>query len=187
MIIGIFGKIGSGKTTISSKFTNFHPNFKIINADIVAKKCLEQEEVKNKLKKIDENILDNDNNIDRKYLREKIFSNKEFGQKIDDLLWPIISDEINKEISFDPAANYIIEAALLNKLKIPNIDFKVKVKSNLFKIAYRVKKRDGVSLFNIFKIWLKQTKLLKKVKSDITIKYFYELELYIQKNKIIVD
>ncbi|AGJ90733.1 dephospho-CoA kinase [Mycoplasma putrefaciens] len=184
MIIAVFGKIGSGKTTVCNKFVKFHPSFKIINADLIAKELLNRQDVKESLKKIDKSIITSKNQVDRKYLRKIIFANKELGEKVDMLLWPMITEEINQQISNQPA-DYIIEVALLNQLKLEHVDLKIKVKSNIFKTLFRVIKRDNASLSNVFKIWWKQTKLLRKTKYDISIRHFYELEFYLQKNKLI--
>ncbi|WP_434337818.1 dephospho-CoA kinase [Mycoplasma capricolum] len=184
MIIGIYGKIGSGKTYISNKFINFHPEFKIINADDVSKKVLENQEIKSKLFGIDNSIIKN-NKVDKKYLRKKLFTNKKLKQQIDSLLWPLISREIQKEISNNPSSNYIIEAALLFELNLTNLDLTVKVKSSLLKSIFRVLKRDKTNIRDILRIRRSQNKSIKRKKPDLVISNFYQLEFYIQKNRLL--
>ncbi|WBX36635.1 dephospho-CoA kinase [Mycoplasma capricolum] len=184
MIIGIYGKIGSGKTYISNKFINFHPEFKIINADDVSKKVLENQEIKSKLFEIDNSIIKN-NKVDKKYLRKKPFTNKKLKQQVDSLLWPLISREIQKEISNNPSSNYIIEAALLFELNLTNLDLTVKVKSSLLKSIFRVLKRDKTNIRDILRIRRSQNKSIKRKKSDLVISNFYQLEFYIQKNRLL--
>ncbi|ABC01831.1 dephospho-CoA kinase [Mycoplasma capricolum subsp. capricolum ATCC 27343] len=184
MIIGIYGKIGSGKTYISNKFINFHPEFKIINADDVSKKVLENQEIKSKLFEIDNSII-KDNKVDKKYLRKKLFTNKKLKQKVDSLLWPLISREIQKEISNNPSSNYIIEAALLFELNLTNLDLTVKVKSSLLKSIFRVLKRDKTNIRDILRIRRSQNKSIKRKKPDLVISNFYQLEFYIQKNRLL--
>ncbi|WP_434325204.1 dephospho-CoA kinase [Mycoplasma capricolum] len=184
MIIGIYGKIGSGKTYISNKFINFHPEFKIINADDVSKKVLENQEIKSKLFEIDNSII-KDNKVDKKYLRKKLFTNKKLKQQIDSLLWPLISREIQKEISNNPSSNYIIEAALLFELNLTNLDLTVKVKSSLLKSIFRVLKRDKTNIRDILRIRRSQNKSIKRKKPDLVISDFYQLEFYIQKNRLL--
>ncbi|WP_434335317.1 dephospho-CoA kinase [Mycoplasma capricolum subsp. capricolum] len=184
MIIGIYGKIGSGKTYISNKFINFHPEFKIINADDVSKKVLENQEIKSKLFEIDNSII-KDNKVDKKYLRKKLFTNKKLKQQIDSLLWPLISREIQKEISNNPSSNYIIEAALLFELNLTNLDLTVKVKSSLLKSIFRVLKRDKTNIRDILRIRRSQNKSIKRKKPDLVISNFYQLEFYIQKNRLL--
>ncbi|MCK8461508.1 dephospho-CoA kinase [Mycoplasma capricolum subsp. capricolum] len=184
MIIGIYGKIGSGKTYISNKFINFHPEFKIINADDVSKKVLENQEVKSKLFEIDNSII-KDNKVDKKYLRKKLFTNKKLKQQVDSLLWPLISREIQKEISNNPSSNYIIEAALLFELNLTNLDLTVKVKSSLLKSIFRVLKRDKTNIRDILRIRRSQNKSIKRKKTDLVISNFYQLEFYIQKNRLL--
>ncbi|WP_107682023.1 dephospho-CoA kinase, partial [Mycoplasma mycoides] len=150
MIIGIYGKIGSGKTYISNKFINFHPEFKIINADDVSKKMLENQEIKSKLFEIDNNII-RDDKVDKKYLRKTLFTNKKLKQQVDSLLWPLISKQIQKEIKNNPNTNYIIEAALLFELNLTNLDLIVKVKSSLLKSIFRVLKRDKTNIRDILR------------------------------------
>ncbi len=184
MIIGIYGKIGSGKTYISNKFINFHPEFKIINADDVSKKVLENQEIKSKLFEIDNSII-KDNKVDKKYLRKKLFTNKKLKQQVDSLLWPLISREIQKEISNNPSSNYIIEAALLFELNLTNLDLTVKVKSSLLKSIFRVLKRDKTNIRDILRIRRSQNKSIKRKKPDLVISNFYQLEFYIQKNRLL--
>ncbi|WP_434324548.1 dephospho-CoA kinase [Mycoplasma capricolum] len=184
MIIGIYGKIGSGKTYISNKFINFHPEFKIINADDVSKKVLENQEVKSKLFEIDNSII-KDNKVDKKYLRKKLFTNKKLKQQVDSLLWPLISREIQKEISNNSSSNYIIEAALLFELNLTNLDLTVKVKSSLLKSIFRVLRRDKTNIRDILRIRRSQNKSIKRKKPDLVISNFYQLEFYIQKNRLL--
>ncbi|AJK51075.1 dephospho-CoA kinase [Mycoplasma capricolum subsp. capripneumoniae] len=184
MIIGIYGKIGSGKTYILNKFINFHPEFKIINADDVSKKVLENQEIKSKLFEIDNSII-KDNKVDKKYLRKKLFTNKKIKQQVDSLLWPLISREIQKEISNNPSSNYIIEAALLFELNLTNLDLTVKVKSSLLKSIFRVLKRDKTNIRDILRIRRSQNKSIKRKKPDLVISNFYQLEFYIQKNRLL--
>ncbi|PTD30991.1 Dephospho-CoA kinase [Mycoplasma leachii 06049] len=184
MIIGIYGKIGSGKTYISNKFINFHPEFKIINADDVSKKILENQEIKSKLFKIDNNII-RDDKVDKKYLRKTLFTNKKLKQQVDSLLWPLISKQIQKEIKNNPNTNYIIEAALLFELNLTNLDLIVKIKSSLLKSIFRVLKRDKTNIRDILRIRRSQNKSIKRKKPDLAISDFYQLEFYIQKNRLL--
>ncbi|WFQ94041.1 dephospho-CoA kinase [Mycoplasma feriruminatoris] len=184
MIIGIYGKIGSGKTYISNKFVEFHPEFKIIDADVVSKKLLLDENIKSKLFEIDNNII-KENKVDKKYLRKKLFTNKKLKKQIDNLLWPLISEQIQLEISNNPNISFIIEAALLFELNLTNLDLIVKVKSSFLKSLIRVLKRDKTNIRDILRIRRSQNKSIKRKKPDLVISKFYQLELYIQKNRLL--
>ncbi len=99
------GSIGTGKSTVCKILEQNH--FKIIDADVVAKKQLElhAEEV---IELFGDVICEN-GTIQRKRLADIIFSSKKEKQKLNNLLHPLVQKEIKKQ------------ADLLDKLEKPYI------------------------------------------------------------------
>lgn len=99
LIIGLTGGIGSGKTTVSNLFKEF--GIDIIDCDIIAANLVTPEGAT--LKKIAEHfgsgILNQDGTLNRKLLRDIIF--KDFSERewLENLLHPLIMDEIRNQVS----------------------------------------------------------------------------------------
>ena len=97
MIIGITGSIGSGKTTAAKIFSKYH--YKIIDADEIGHKLLEDSEIKNKLIiNFGKEILAKNKSIDRKKLGEIVFNSEEKLKKLNSILHPAIITEIKNKI-----------------------------------------------------------------------------------------
>ena len=91
--IGITGSIGTGKTTIASMFAKFH--ISIFDADNEIKKILTRKEIKQKLKDTWTADLKT-NKVDKHKLRTIIFSNKKEKKKLEKILYPYLTKELNK-------------------------------------------------------------------------------------------
>jgi dephospho-CoA kinase len=116
-LIGITGGIGSGKSTVAnclSKKTGFF----YINADLVAREMFSQEgEVLDALRQIiGKCFFLSSGALDRKLLREAIFSDPQIKQKIDEfahpLIWQIIQQK-SKQIVKVAGGKVIVEVPLL--------------------------------------------------------------------------
>ncbi|HEX3072719.1 MAG TPA: dephospho-CoA kinase [Ignavibacteriales bacterium] len=85
--IGITGGIGSGKSVLADYLVS--KNFKVINADKIAKEILVQDAaVKNKIIKAFGEESYKDGAPDRKYLAEKVFSDPAKVLKINSIIHP---------------------------------------------------------------------------------------------------
>lgn len=100
MIVGLTGGIGSGKTTIADMF---HQEFgiDIIDADIVAREVVEPktEGLQAIIEHFGEDILTPLGTLDRAELRQKIFSNPDQKQWLNNLLHPLIRQRIDLLLS----------------------------------------------------------------------------------------
>ena len=113
MVVGITGGIGCGKSSVTDLLKKL--NVDIVDADIIARKIVEPG--KFALKKIVEyfgtEILLPDGNLDRAQLRVKIFSEKEKKDWLEELLHPLIKDEIRAQIKLANSKYVVLSSALL--------------------------------------------------------------------------
>ena len=113
MVVGITGGIGCGKSSVTDLLKKL--NVDIVDADIIARKIVEPE--KFALKKIVEHfgteILLPDGSLDRAQLRVIIFSKKEKKDWLEELLHPLIKDEIRAQIKSANSKYVVVSSALL--------------------------------------------------------------------------
>ena len=96
-IVGITGTIGSGKSSISSYLKKL--GYIIIDADIISKKISEEEKVKSKIKDVfgDEYVVSN--KLNRQRLANLIFKDEEKRNELNNILHPLIKEEMIEEIN----------------------------------------------------------------------------------------
>ena len=94
MIVGLTGGIGSGKSAAANFFMDL--GIDIIDADLVAKNALKKNSKGYSLfiEKFGNKYLDNKKNINRELLRKDIFSNQINKDILEDIVHPIVYDEI---------------------------------------------------------------------------------------------
>ena len=112
-IVGLTGGIGSGKTTIASFFLK--NNVTVINADQLARKVVEPgtfalSEIE---KQFGDEILTESNGLNRSLLREIIFKDDDKRVWLENLLHPLIEDEINRSVELALSQYAILESPLL--------------------------------------------------------------------------
>ncbi|MCB0355742.1 MAG: dephospho-CoA kinase [Bdellovibrionales bacterium] len=88
--IGLTGGIGTGKSTVSNLLREL--GYPVIDADTLAHKSLEKDSecYKQVVKIFGSNILDAQNNIDRKKLGKIVFSNKRDLTKLENIIHPYV-------------------------------------------------------------------------------------------------
>lgn len=111
MIIGLTGNIGAGKTTVAKIFRKM--GARVIEADKIGKLLLQREEIKKKVvQEFGEGII-KEGEIDPRKLREKVFKNKNNLKKLEEILHPLMVEEMRKEIKKNPGVFTVLEAAIL--------------------------------------------------------------------------
>ena len=112
-VIALTGGIGSGKTTVSEIFKS--KNIPIIDTDIIAKKLVEQGKpaYAEIIKVFGEKILTKDKNINRQALRQLIFSSDKKRLQLENVLHPLIWNEVNSQLSLITAPYCIVVVPLL--------------------------------------------------------------------------
>ncbi|PHS29753.1 MAG: dephospho-CoA kinase [Methylophaga sp.] len=109
--IGLTGGIASGKSTVCSLFADY--NVPIIDADIIARQLVEpsNEAYSEIVHYFGKEILQNDNSLNRKKLRQRIFSDPAAKQTLETILHPKIRQQlILQSQQQHAAAAYIILA-----------------------------------------------------------------------------
>lgn len=125
LIVALTGGIGSGKTTVSNIFKE--KNIPIIDTDVIAKNIVEPNKLAyNKiLTKFGEEILNKDKTINRPLLRKQIFNNAEKRSQLEEILHPLIWQEVKLQINSITTDYCIVVVPLLleNKSQIKEVEF----------------------------------------------------------------
>ncbi len=95
--IGLTGGIGSGKSTACEIFSEF--GVPVIDADIIAHRLVKPglPALQAIVNEFGEGIITNDGSLDRKKLRDLIFTNETDRKKLENILHPAIYNEIAHE------------------------------------------------------------------------------------------
>lgn len=146
--IVITGTIGSGKSAVSEIIKNL--GFKVINADEVNKKLLEEGGENYEAIKADpffRKAFDG-NSLDKKHLARMIFSAPDLMKRLNSITHPIIVKEIEKEVEKINDKNVFIEIPLFYQMdvKFP-ADLVLFVEADKEIQAERLAKRDEIGKF----------------------------------------
>jgi len=138
LTIALTGGIGSGKTTVSETFKE--KNIPIIDTDIIARNLVDID--KPAYKQVIENfgteIINADKSIARDTLRAIIFSSDEKRMQLEQILHPLIWQEVAEQLSSLDAAYAIVVIPLLFETldKIKNKQTKDKRKIEIKKVKF---------------------------------------------------
>lgn len=158
-VIGITGSSGSGKSTLS-KILGQELNARIIDADEVVKQLQQKgtKYYKEIVETFGQEILQEDGSLNRKKLAQIIFQDELKKEKIDNLTYKYVVEEIKKQIEKAKEEYIIIDAPLLIESKLNEIcDVVIAVISNKGVQLKRICKRDNIEEKNA-KIRLKSQK-----------------------------
>lgn len=113
LLIGLTGGIGSGKTTVANYFAEL--GIPIIDSDEIARLVVlpGTEGLKQIAAHFGANILDENQQLNRAMLRQKIFSEPDEREWLENLLHPLIRAEIQRQAKQHAAAYAIIVIPLL--------------------------------------------------------------------------
>ena len=147
-IIGLTGGIGSGKSAAATILKGL--GLKVIDLDQITHELMRPGELGyiEIKKEFGEKYIDTKGAIDRKLLREDIFSSFDLKKRIESILHPIIFEECNKQLNLLKHENYIVLVIPLlfeTKNYISLIDESLLIDCDLEAQIERVIKRDNVS------------------------------------------
>ena len=113
MVVGITGGIGCGKSSFTDQLKKLNVN--IVDADIIARKIVEPGKfaLKRIVEHFGDEILLSDGSLDRAKLRVIIFSEKEKKDWLEELIHPLINDEIRAQIKSANSKYVVLSSALL--------------------------------------------------------------------------
>lgn len=106
--VGFTGGIGSGKSTISDIFQSSY-NIPIIDADEISRMLLtpNQKAYKEVLGLFGEDVILDNGEINRKWLREKIFVQANLREQLEQIIHPKVRNEISQQVN-QVKANYCL-------------------------------------------------------------------------------
>lgn len=164
-IIGLTGGIGSGKTTVARFVEEF--GFPVYYSDDRAKAIVnESEDLKIKIKALlGDEAYDENGLYDRKFVAEKVFSNKEQLHELNEIIHPAV--RIDFEEWLKKQTKYLVfkETALLFELRLNRQCYKsllVTAEDNIR--AKRVMDRDGKTYREVEAVMEKQMPEKDKIK-----------------------
>jgi dephospho-CoA kinase len=118
-VIGLTGGIGSGKSTVADLFADL--GIKVIDTDIIAREVVApgQEALNAIISRFGKNILDQQGQLDRRQLRDRVFSEPEHKTWLNNLLHPLIRQQMLEQTRQATSSYCILAIPLLveNKLQ----------------------------------------------------------------------
>jgi dephospho-CoA kinase len=147
-IIGLTGGIGSGKSAAAEILKEL--GLKVIDLDLITHDLMRPGELGyiEIKKEFGEKYIDTKGALDRKLLRQEIFSSFDLKKRIESILHPIIFEECNKQLNILKHEKYILLVIPLlfeTKNYISLIDESLLIDCDLEAQIERVIKRDNVS------------------------------------------
>ena len=147
-IIGLTGGIGSGKSAAATILKRL--GLKIIDLDQITHDLMKPRELGyiEIKKEFGEKYIDTKGAIDRKLLREEIFSSLDLKKRIESILHPIIFEECSKQLNKLKHEKYIVLVIPLlfeTKNYISLIDESLLIDCDIETQIERVIKRDSIS------------------------------------------
>jgi len=156
--VGLTGGIGSGKSTITDLFKQY--NIPIIDADIIAHQLVEPgQPALIQLQQIfGKAIINNDDTLNRRYLRDRVFSDKEKKIQLEAIIHPLVFQRMQSECDKQDSHYGILSIPLLIETKMTNfVDHILVVDCPVETQIERVKLRDKLSSERILSIISSQT------------------------------
>ena len=145
MIVGLTGGIGSGKTTVAKLFKEL--GVPVYNSDLRAKKLMKNSgEIRTAVIDLlgkDSYVLER---LNKKYIADKVFSNKELLQKLNAIVHPAVRNDFLRWVKSKKTPYVIQEAAILfENSSYSNFDKIILVKAPKKVRLERILERDNGS------------------------------------------
>ena len=160
----IYGSIGSGKTTFSREIFKGLPVLELdeINRNLIDPGNSGYIELK---KIISAKYFESDGQINKKKLKVNLFNDNRLREKIENILHPLIFDELNKFVEVNDS--YVVISPLVKTMiQKMKFDLKIKVVCDTNLQIKRVESRDNLEKNIIKKIIAYQENNYKLVKPD---------------------
>lgn len=164
-IVGLTGGIGSGKTTVSDSFAEL--GITVIDADVIAREVVEPgtPALAQIIAKFGAEILTKDGQLDRSKLREHVFRHEEDKQWLNQLLHPVIRQEMLRQCQQAQSPYAILSVPLLIENKLYTlVDRVLVVDCSEEQQLRRGSQRDGVGPEQIRRIMQAQCSRQERLK-----------------------
>ena len=166
LIIGMTGGIGSGKSEASKIFASL--NIEVIDLDKISREITEKDhEAIEEIKTLfGQSLFNKENELDRKKLRDMIFSDKNLKIKLENILHPKILAEVKKKLSiFSDEPYVVIDIPLLFETNqyVPLISRTLVIDCELSNQIERARKRDGMEIAMVQSIISQQVDRNKRI------------------------
>lgn len=145
-IIGLTGSIASGKSTVSSKLKQL--GYQVIDCDEINHSILLNGNIgyTNVVAEFGYDILNENNEIDRKKLGNIIFNDKTSKEKLNQILHPLIKRIVKEEIDKVEDGLVFLDCPLLFETDFHKLcDLKIVVYVNMDLQISRLMERDGIT------------------------------------------
>ena len=165
LTIALTGGIGSGKTSIASIFKSL--GVPIIDSDTISKEIILPGKpcFKDIVNEFGEEILTNKGTIDRYKLRDIIFNNDKARIKLENIIHPVVFENIDTEISLINYPYCLVIIPLLIETKSTEKFDRILVIDALESLQFeRIVKRDDISPILIKKIIKTQAKRKERLR-----------------------
>ena len=166
--VGLTGGIGCGKSTVTSVFASL--NIPVLDADEIAHSLVEkgQPALAQIQQEFGRDILNPDGSLDRKLLKEQIFSDPAQKQKLESILHPLVYQFIQTQLEQLNAPYCIISIPLLFETGMTHLVDRILVIDCPVEMQVeRVKARDKLSIERILSIIGHQVpRAFRKAKAD---------------------
>jgi len=141
-VVGISGGIGSGKTTVTDLFTTY--DIKVIDADVIAREVVAPgtPALKSIVDKLGQSVLDCSGILDRAKLRTLVFSDSKTKSWLNQLLHPVIRQQMLLQTQQAKSAYCLLSVPLLvenklyqqvNKVVIVDVDEQTQLRRTLLR------------------------------------------------------
>ena len=168
--VAITGGIGTGKTTISSMFSD--KGIPVFNSDEIAKEIMNTNSLlKNEIVTAFGDKAYDKNKLNKEYLSDVIFNDEPLLKKINSIVHPYVADEFNSWIQEQDSKYIIYESAIIFENQAEDFfDKIICVTASEEEVISRIMKRNDFSVDKIKSIINKQLPNDAKVqKSDYVI------------------
>ena len=168
--VAITGGIGTGKTTISSMFSD--NGVPVFNSDDIAKEIMNKNSLlRNEIITAFGDKAYDENKLNREYISDLVFNNETLLKKINSIVHPYVTEEFNSWIEKQESKYIIYESAIIFENQAEDFfDKIICVTSSEENVISRIIKRNNFSVDKIKSIINKQLPNDVKIqKSDYVI------------------
>ena len=136
-IIGVVGKIGSGKTTVGKIFSESY-SYELLDVDAFGHQALQSEKAQIR-DTFGEGIFNSDGEVDRKALGDLVFADSALLSRLNFIVHPVMKKLIFQKINRSKETKFVIDAALLFEMGLDELcNFIVSVEAPEIQIIRRV-------------------------------------------------